>query len=57
MFQRAVMSFLLNVGILFQGCDSDVRCRNDNGDEVDWLVENLKSDTLYFHLFFVLDDF
>ncbi|XP_023266820.1 deoxyribonuclease-2-alpha-like isoform X1 [Seriola lalandi dorsalis] len=35
---RAVMQFIFSVGILFQGCDSDVKCRNDNGDEVDWYI-------------------
>lgn len=35
------MGFLLSVGILFQGCDSAVKCRNDRGDEVDWFVDIL----------------
>ncbi|XP_004561559.2 deoxyribonuclease-2-alpha [Maylandia zebra] len=34
----SVMGFLLSVGILFQGCDSAVKCRNDRGDEVDWYI-------------------
>ncbi|KAG8003722.1 Plancitoxin-1, partial [Nibea albiflora] len=32
------MRLLLIVGILFQGCDSDVKCRNDDGREVDWYI-------------------
>ncbi len=44
------MSFLLSVGILFQGCDSDVQCRNDSGNEVDWLVEILSCGTKCFYL-------
>ncbi|XP_071344053.1 deoxyribonuclease-2-alpha-like [Trachinotus anak] len=35
---RKVVTILFNVGILFQGCDSDVKCRNDNGDKVDWYI-------------------
>lgn len=27
-----------SVGIILQGCDSDVKCRDDNGDEVDWYI-------------------
>uniref|UniRef100_UPI003AB05F2E deoxyribonuclease-2-alpha-like n=1 Tax=Centroberyx gerrardi TaxID=166262 RepID=UPI003AB05F2E len=32
--------FLLSVGILFYGCDSttDVKCRNEQGNEVDWYI-------------------
>ncbi|XP_070765372.1 deoxyribonuclease-2-alpha-like [Enoplosus armatus] len=33
-----MMRFLFSVGILFQGCDSDVKCRNDAGNEVDWYI-------------------
>lgn len=44
------MRFFLSVGILFQGCDSDVKCRNDNGDEVDWLVDILSSGSFIFSL-------
>ncbi|XP_030288303.1 plancitoxin-1-like [Sparus aurata] len=33
-----MMRFLLSVGILFQGCDADVKCRNDAGDVVDWYI-------------------
>ncbi|KAK9519379.1 hypothetical protein VZT92_022114 [Zoarces viviparus] len=33
-----VMALLFSVGILFQGCDSDVKCRDDNGNEVDWYI-------------------
>ncbi|KAL7396826.1 hypothetical protein ABVT39_012320 [Epinephelus coioides] len=33
-----MMRFLLSVGILFQGYDSDVKCRDDNGKEVDWYI-------------------
>ncbi|KAI3368256.1 hypothetical protein L3Q82_007973 [Scortum barcoo] len=36
--QRTIIRFLLSVGILFQGCDSDVKCKNDNGDMVDWYI-------------------
>lgn len=32
------MRVLLSVGILFQGCDSAVKCRNDKGAEVDWYI-------------------
>ncbi|XP_042271929.1 deoxyribonuclease-2-alpha-like [Thunnus maccoyii] len=35
---RTIMRFLLIVGVLFHGCESDVKCRNDNGDEVDWYI-------------------
>ncbi|KAM6938696.1 deoxyribonuclease-2-alpha-like [Lycodopsis pacificus] len=35
---RTMMELLVSVGILFQGCDSDVKCRNDNGNEVDWYI-------------------
>ena len=41
------MRFLLSVGILFQVCDSDVKCRNDEGNEVDWLVNNFGCGNLY----------
>uniref|UniRef100_UPI0037E8760D deoxyribonuclease-2-alpha-like isoform X2 n=1 Tax=Semicossyphus pulcher TaxID=241346 RepID=UPI0037E8760D len=30
--------WLTIVGILFPGCDSDVKCRNDEGKEVDWYI-------------------
>ncbi|XP_033477918.2 deoxyribonuclease-2-alpha-like [Epinephelus lanceolatus] len=33
-----MMRFLLSVGILFQGCHSDVKCRDDKGNEVDWYI-------------------
>ncbi|XP_036970234.1 deoxyribonuclease-2-alpha-like [Acanthopagrus latus] len=33
-----LMRFILSVGILFQGCDSDVKCRNDAGNVVDWYI-------------------
>ncbi|TMS20574.1 Deoxyribonuclease-2-alpha [Larimichthys crocea] len=33
-----IMRLLIVVGILFQGCDSDVKCRNDDGTEVDWYI-------------------
>ncbi|XP_029356779.1 deoxyribonuclease-2-alpha isoform X1 [Echeneis naucrates] len=36
--QRTALCFLLSVWVLFQGCDSDVKCRNDKGEEVDWYV-------------------
>ncbi|XP_037325206.2 deoxyribonuclease-2-alpha-like [Pungitius pungitius] len=35
---RTMLELLLSVGILFKGCDSDVKCRNDNGKEVDWYI-------------------
>lgn len=40
------MKFLINVGILFQGCDSDVKCRDDKGKEVDWFVGILSCSNL-----------
>ncbi|KAM8875151.1 deoxyribonuclease-2-alpha-like isoform 2-T2 [Spinachia spinachia] len=33
-----MLELLLGVGILFQGCDSKVKCRNDSGNEVDWYI-------------------
>ncbi|XP_070817527.1 plancitoxin-1-like [Chaetodon trifascialis] len=35
---RMMMMLVVHVGILLQGCDSDVKCRNDNGIEVDWYI-------------------
>lgn len=35
------MALLLTVGIVFQLSESRVTCRNDEGSEVDWLVEIL----------------
>ncbi|KAK2835453.1 hypothetical protein Q5P01_015937 [Channa striata] len=35
---RTITGFLSCVGILLQVCDSDVKCRNDNGKEVDWYI-------------------
>nr|XP_040040410.1 deoxyribonuclease-2-alpha-like [Gasterosteus aculeatus aculeatus] len=35
---RTMLELLLGVGILFKGCDSDVKCRNDDGNEVDWYI-------------------
>ncbi|KAM6921979.1 deoxyribonuclease-2-alpha-like [Xenentodon cancila] len=32
------MRFLLSVGILLQGCHSDVKCKNDEGVEVAWYI-------------------
>ncbi|XP_059196367.1 plancitoxin-1-like [Centropristis striata] len=32
------MTFLLSVGVFFQVCDSDVRCRDDKGKKVDWYI-------------------
>lgn len=46
-----MMELLFSVAILFQGCESDVRCRDDNGTEVDWLVEMLNFGNSHFHLF------
>ncbi|XP_026201071.1 deoxyribonuclease-2-alpha-like [Anabas testudineus] len=34
---KIIIRFLIGVGIL-QLCDSDVKCRNDNGEEVDWYI-------------------
>ncbi|XP_047442301.1 deoxyribonuclease-2-beta-like [Mugil cephalus] len=34
----AMMGFLISAGILFQRCDADVKCRDDNGNEVDWYI-------------------
>ncbi|XP_074525109.1 deoxyribonuclease-2-alpha-like [Halichoeres trimaculatus] len=33
-----LMTLLFTLGILFQGCDSDVKCTNDKGVEVDWFI-------------------
>ncbi|XP_072245536.1 deoxyribonuclease-2-alpha-like [Leuresthes tenuis] len=33
-----LMRVLLSVVILSEGCRSDVRCRNDKGQEVDWFI-------------------
>ncbi|XP_028259115.1 deoxyribonuclease-2-alpha-like [Parambassis ranga] len=33
-----IIRLLLSVGILCQVCDSEVKCRNDNGVEVDWYI-------------------
>ncbi|MEQ2217980.1 hypothetical protein XENOCAPTIV_027364 [Xenoophorus captivus] len=30
--------FLLSVGLLFKACYSDVKCRNDQGEDVDWYI-------------------
>ncbi|KAG7513553.1 deoxyribonuclease-2-alpha-like [Solea senegalensis] len=35
---HTVIRFLLTSWILLQGCDSDVNCRNDDGNQVDWFV-------------------
>uniref|UniRef100_A0A8C3AJ29 Deoxyribonuclease-2-alpha n=1 Tax=Cyclopterus lumpus TaxID=8103 RepID=A0A8C3AJ29_CYCLU len=35
---RTLMELLFSVAILFQGCESDVKCRDDNGKEVDWYI-------------------
>ncbi|XP_032382449.1 plancitoxin-1 isoform X1 [Etheostoma spectabile] len=35
---RTAMRFLISVGVFFQGCDSDVKCRDDKGREVDWYI-------------------
>lgn len=39
LFQRTMMTLLFSIGIFSQVCDSDVKCRDDSGNEVDWLVE------------------
>ncbi|XP_034562078.1 deoxyribonuclease-2-beta-like [Notolabrus celidotus] len=33
-----VMTLFFSAGILFQACDSDVKCKNDNGADVDWYI-------------------
>uniref|UniRef100_A0A4W6E4P2 Deoxyribonuclease-2-alpha n=1 Tax=Lates calcarifer TaxID=8187 RepID=A0A4W6E4P2_LATCA len=33
-----VVALLFCVVVLFQGCESDVKCRNDSGAEVDWYI-------------------
>ncbi|XP_056269894.1 deoxyribonuclease-2-alpha-like [Pseudoliparis swirei] len=35
---RTMMELLFSVAILFQGCESDVRCRDGHGTEVDWYI-------------------
>ncbi|GLD50042.1 deoxyribonuclease-2-alpha-like isoform X2 [Lates japonicus] len=35
---RTVVALLFCVVVLFQGCESDVKCRNDSGAEVDWYI-------------------
>ncbi|XP_062252044.1 deoxyribonuclease-2-alpha-like [Platichthys flesus] len=35
---KTVIRFLFSTGIFFQVCESDVSCRNDDGDEVDWYI-------------------
>ncbi|XP_062252046.1 deoxyribonuclease-2-alpha-like [Platichthys flesus] len=35
---KTVIRFLFSTGIFFQACESDVSCRNDDGDEVDWYI-------------------
>nr|XP_019936205.1 PREDICTED: deoxyribonuclease-2-alpha-like [Paralichthys olivaceus] len=36
--QRTVIRFLFSTGLFFQACESDVSCRNDDGNEVDWYI-------------------
>lgn len=38
MTRYEIMRFLLSVGLLLQGCDSEVNCKNDFGDKVDWYI-------------------
>ncbi|XP_060934609.1 deoxyribonuclease-2-alpha-like [Limanda limanda] len=35
---KTVIRFLFSAGIFFQACESDVSCRNDDGNEVDWYI-------------------
>lgn len=38
MTARTVIRFLLSVGLLFKACYSDVKCKNDKGEDVDWYI-------------------
>ncbi|XP_060934860.1 LOW QUALITY PROTEIN: deoxyribonuclease-2-alpha-like [Limanda limanda] len=35
---KTVIRFLFSAGIFFQACESDVSCRDDDGNEVDWYI-------------------
>ncbi|KAM4548828.1 deoxyribonuclease-2-alpha-like [Odontesthes bonariensis] len=53
--RTTLMRVLLSVVILSKGCHSDVRCRNDKGEEVDWFIlyklPNVNEDGLsYFYM-------
>ncbi|XP_051231937.1 deoxyribonuclease-2-alpha isoform X1 [Dicentrarchus labrax] len=37
LYQRTLMTFLVGI-VLFQGGDSDVKCRDDQGNVVDWYI-------------------
>ncbi|XP_015234131.1 PREDICTED: deoxyribonuclease-2-alpha-like [Cyprinodon variegatus] len=38
MTAHELIRLLLSVGLLFKACYSDVRCRNDRGEAVDWYI-------------------
>ncbi|KAM4575295.1 plancitoxin-1-like [Fundulus diaphanus] len=38
MTAHALIGFLLSVGLLFKACYSDVKCKNDKGEDVDWYI-------------------
>ncbi|XP_007542488.1 deoxyribonuclease-2-alpha-like [Poecilia formosa] len=38
MTAHALIGFLLSIGLLFKACHSDVKCRNDRGEAVDWYI-------------------
>uniref|UniRef100_A0A3P9MM94 Deoxyribonuclease-2-alpha n=1 Tax=Oryzias latipes TaxID=8090 RepID=A0A3P9MM94_ORYLA len=38
MAASVLIKVFVSVGIFFHGCQSDVRCRNDHGVEVDWYI-------------------
>ncbi|KAM4739128.1 deoxyribonuclease-2-alpha-like [Anableps anableps] len=38
MTAHALIRLLLSIGLLFKACYSDVRCRNDKGEDVDWYI-------------------
>ncbi|XP_005800589.1 deoxyribonuclease-2-alpha-like [Xiphophorus maculatus] len=38
MTAHALIGFLLSIGLLFKACYSDVKCRNDRGEAVDWYI-------------------
>ncbi|XP_054903979.1 deoxyribonuclease-2-alpha-like [Poeciliopsis prolifica] len=33
-----LIRFLLSIGLLYKACYSDVKCRNDRGEDVDWYI-------------------
>nr|ACQ58151.1 Deoxyribonuclease-2-alpha precursor [Anoplopoma fimbria] len=50
---RTMMELLFSLWILSRGGDSDVKCRDDNGNEVDWyiLYKLPKSDSRFTYLY------